>query len=132
MISQELNNELHEQLLSDRQRLEQEISNLGGSGVRSDTFLADETDAVDQHPADDGSELFEREKNLTLRRTLEISLQAVNDALQKFDEGTYGTCERCGRPIPEKRLRAMPEATHCIECQAELEKQAQGRGSQGR
>jgi len=124
MISQELCNELHEQLLSQRQRLEQEIANLSADGVRGDTFQADETDAVDQHSADEGSELFEREKNLTVRRTLEISLRSVNDALQKIEEGTYGLCENCGKPIAEKRLRALPAATHCIECQANLEKKA--------
>ena len=125
MMSNDLCNEQHDQLLAEQQRLEHEIANLSGSGTRSDTFLADETDAVDQHPADEGSELFEREKNLTVQRTLEATLQEVNEALHKFDEGTYGLCEICGQPIGEKRLRAMPEATHCIECQAKLEKQSQ-------
>ncbi|HLJ66049.1 MAG TPA: TraR/DksA C4-type zinc finger protein [Chloroflexota bacterium] len=121
MIGQDVCNELHEQLLNDRQRLEHEISRLSGAGIRSDTFQEDETDAVDQHPADEGSELFEREKNLTLQRTLETTLQQVDDALHRFDEGTYGLCEECGRPIAEKRLRALPYATHCIDCQAKIE-----------
>jgi RNA polymerase-binding protein DksA len=96
--------------------------------VRGDTFHSDEmTDVVDQHPADEASELFEREKNITLRQTLEESLLSVNEALQKFEEGTYGVCARCGKAIPEKRLRALPEATHCIECQALLERQNQHR-----
>jgi DnaK suppressor protein len=122
MVSQELSDELHAQLIAERQRLEQEIANLGG--VKADTFLVDETDAVDQHPADEGSELFEREKNMTVQRTLEASLQSVNDALRKFDEGTYGICEVCGKPIAEKRLRALPEATHCIEDQSKIDRMA--------
>jgi len=124
MISQELSNELHEQLLSEQQRLKREIELLGSGGARADTFQEDGTDSVDQHLADSGSELFEREKNLTVRLTLEASLQGVHDALRKFDEGTYGVCESCGRPIAERRLRALPFATHCIECQAKLEKRA--------
>lgn len=124
MIDQALCEELHEQLLARRDRLQGEIDAIAGEGIRSDVFQADETDAVDQHPADEGSELFEREKNLSVRQTLEVSLQEVNDALRKFDEGTYGICARCGRPIAEKRLRALPEATHCIECQALLEREA--------
>jgi RNA polymerase-binding transcription factor DksA len=83
MISKELCKGLHEELLSEQKRLDHEIANL--SGVRGDVFLADETDSVDQHPADDATELFEREKNLTVRRTLEISLQEINQALQKVD-----------------------------------------------
>lgn len=125
MISQDLRDELHEQLLAERQRLQQEIANLAGAGVRGDTFLADEQDAVDQHPADEGTELFEREKNLAVQRTLEVSLQEVNEALHKFDMGTYGTCEMCGQPIVEKRLRALPGATHCITCQAKIERRVQ-------
>ena len=120
MISQDLCNELHEQLVAERQRLEHEIENLN-DGIRGDTFQADEQDSYDQHPADQGTELFEREKNMTLQRTIEVSLQEVNDALEKFNAGTYGICENCGEPIPEKRLRAMPAATHCIKCQSELE-----------
>ncbi|GAC1328830.1 MAG: hypothetical protein NVS2B16_27710 [Chloroflexota bacterium] len=125
MIGQELSKELHEKLLDERRRLQHEISGLSSGGTRGDTFLSDEQDQVDQHPADEGSELFEREKNLTLTRMLESTLLEVDEALRKFDEGTYGTCERCEKPIAEKRLRALPAATHCIECQAKLEKQAQ-------
>jgi RNA polymerase-binding protein DksA len=119
-----LSKELHERLLRERQRLQAEISSLSRGGIRSDTFQDDETDSVDQHPADEGSELFEREKNLTLQRTLQASLQEVNEALRKLDEGTYGVCESCGKPIGEKRLRALPEATHCIECQTKIEQKA--------
>ena len=125
MIDQKLCDELHEQLLSERQRLEQEIENIQAGGVKAGVFLVDENDAIDQHPADEGSELFEREKNMTVQRTLEITLEEVNEALKKFDNGTYGLCENCGKPINEKRLRAYPMATHCIDCQSKLE--AQGR-----
>jgi RNA polymerase-binding transcription factor DksA len=125
MIDQKLINELQQQLLRDRDRIQGEIDNLSGHGVGGDIFLDDETDAVDQHPADAGSELFEREKNLTVRRMLESELQGIKDALTRIDNGTYGVCERCGKPIPEKRLRAYPAATHDVECQAKLEKMGQ-------
>jgi DnaK suppressor protein len=124
VISEDLCNELHEQLLQQRQQLESEIAHLESGGIRGDTFQTDEmTDIVDQHPADAASEIFEREKNMTLVQTLQESLQTVNEALHKFDNGTYGLCEECGQPIPEKRLRALPSATHCVECQAKMEQQ---------
>jgi DnaK suppressor protein len=121
MIDASLRDELHGQLLSERDRLRREIDNLR-DGIRGATFLEDEQDSVDQHPADAGSELFEREKNLNVQRTLELSLQQVEDALRRYDEGTYGICETCGNPIAEKRLRAYPAATHCIDCQSTLER----------
>lgn len=125
MISEDLCNELHEQLVQQRQQLESEIAHLESGGIRGDTFQTDEmTDIVDQHPADAATEIFEREKNLTLVRTLQESLQTVNEALHKFDTGTYGLCEECGEPIPENRLRALPAATHCIACQAKLEQRS--------
>jgi RNA polymerase-binding protein DksA len=122
MISQDLSNELHEQLLAERQRLQGEIDNLK-EGVNAAVFQADEQDSYDQHPADQGSELFEREKNQSLIFTLQRSLDEVNEALQKFEDGTYGVCEVCGKPIAEKRLRAFPAATHCIEDQAKIDQQ---------
>jgi phage/conjugal plasmid C-4 type zinc finger TraR family protein len=122
MIGDEASNELHQQLLDERQRLENEISSLG-VGSRADVFLTDEEqDVVDQHPADEGSELFEREKNLTLQRTLQASLQSVNAALRKYEAGTYGVCENCGKPIPEKRLRAIPGSIFCVECQGKIDR----------
>jgi DnaK suppressor protein len=45
----------------------------------------------------------------------------LTEALHRLDEGTYGDCERCGRPIPPKRLAVLPEATTCVACQEILE-----------
>lgn len=122
MISQDLSTELREQLLAERERLGQEIENIRTSGIRADIFDADEQDTYDQHPADQASELFEREKNMSVMRTLEVQLDEVDNALQKFEQGTYGQCESCGRPIAEKRLRAFPAAIHCIECQSKIDR----------
>jgi RNA polymerase-binding transcription factor DksA len=122
MIDEQLCNELHEQLVAERERISGEISRISGGGISGELFQDDETDAVDQHPADDGSELFEREKNLTVQRTLEVEIGEIDAALQKFENGTYGLCETCGKPIPEKRLRAYPAATHDVECQSRLER----------
>jgi RNA polymerase-binding transcription factor DksA len=124
MIDAKLCKELHAEILRERERLEREIQRIDAQEIGSGIFQGDETDAVDQHPSDDGSELFEREKNLTVRGTLETTLREIDDALRKFEEGTYGLCETCGKPIDERRLRAMPMATHCIEDQAKLERHA--------
>lgn len=124
MISKELSNELHEQLIQEKSRLQREIGNLQ-EGINAGTYDIEGMDSVDQHPADEGSELFEREKDLAVQSTLSRELDEVNIALQKFENGTYGECEMCGRPIDERRLRAFPAATHDIECQAKIDR-AQG------
>ncbi len=125
MISKELSNQLHEALVQEKSRLKREIGNLQ-EGVNAGTYDLEGMDAVDQHPADEGSELFEREKDLAVQSTLMRELDEVNIALKKFDDGTYGICEMCGKPIDERRLRAFPAATHDVECQAKIDR-AQGR-----
>jgi DnaK suppressor protein len=63
------------------------------------------------------TQVFEQERELALRERAGLHLEAVDDALAKLDDGTYGTCVRCGRPIAPDRLDALPWAAHCIECQ---------------
>lgn len=124
MISKELSKELHESLVQEKSRLQREIGGLQ-EGISAGTYDIEGMDSVDQHPADEGSELFEREKNLAVQSTLTRELDEVNIALQKFEDGTYGVCEICGKPIDERRLRAFPAATHDVECQAKIDR-AQG------
>ncbi|MBE7415231.1 MAG: TraR/DksA C4-type zinc finger protein [Deltaproteobacteria bacterium] len=54
-------------------------------------------------------------------------LESMEVALRKLDEGTYGTCSRCGAEIGDERLKAMPYAEHCLRCQNELEGRSGGR-----
>ena len=56
------------------------------------------------------------EKNLSLEKTLEVSLYNVNKAIKKIEEGNYGLCEKCSQPIDPKRLEAFPSATSCMAC----------------
>lgn len=49
------------------------------------------------------------------------SLEEIDAALRRISEGTYGRCERCGRPIPVARLRALPATRFCVECAHEQE-----------
>lgn len=84
---------------------------------------AGELSSVDQHPADVGTETFEREKEQSLAQGAEERLRDVEGAFRKLDEGTYGTCEICDRPIGEDRLEARPAARFCIEHQKDAERE---------
>lgn len=81
-----------------------------------------EVSAVDQHPADLGTEVFEREKDLSIVQRFETELSDIEDALTRIDDGTYGRCEVCDRPIGEARLEAIPHARFCVEDQANAER----------
>jgi DnaK suppressor protein len=63
------------------------------------------------------TQVFEQERELAMRERASLHLQAVEGALARLDGGTYGTCSRCGRPVPAERLEALPWAAHCIDCQ---------------
>ena len=80
-----------------------------------------ELSSYDQHPGDAGSETFEREKDLSILEALETSIDEVDEALQRLDEGTYGRCEVCGRDIGNERLVARPATRFCVEHQAQNE-----------
>ena len=68
------------------------------------------------------SKVFEQQRDLALRDRAEQHLALVDAALARLDDGTFGTCLNCGRPIAPGRLEALPWAAHCIDCQATLDK----------
>ena len=91
---------------------------------QSETDSVGELSSVDQHPADLGTETFEREKDVSIIEQVEAELADVEHALRRLDEGTYGLCEACGQPIGDARLDAIPAARLCVEDQAKAERQA--------
>jgi RNA polymerase-binding transcription factor DksA len=84
-----------------------------------------EADLAEPISADFAEQATEREDDDALEgqdALLAHEIAAVKSALKRIGEGTYGTCTRCGEPIGEKRLEAMPEAALCIGCARETEK----------
>lgn len=78
--------------------------------------------SADQHLADTATETVEREIGNTLELHDERLLGAIDAALERIEDGTYGKCVNCGAQIPEERLEAMPWATLCIECKRKEER----------
>lgn len=74
-----------------------------------------ELSPIDQHQADAGSDVFEREKDFAIRDQVDSDLQAIQDAFGRLDAGSYGTCATCGEAIAENRLAAVPTARFCVE-----------------
>ncbi|MDP8969467.1 MAG: TraR/DksA C4-type zinc finger protein [Actinomycetota bacterium] len=95
------------------------------TGVQADITVPD------RHIADSASEAFEQDKEVSIAEHAEAGLAEVEAALRRLDDGTYGRCEVCGKPIADERLEAVPATRFCLEDQAEQERRAgpSGEGS---
>ncbi len=62
------------------------------------------------------SQVFEQQRDLALRDRSRMDLHRVETALRALEDGTYGTCATCGKPIAPERLEAIPWAGQCIDC----------------
>ena len=115
-----------QRLLDERTRLEGVRGNFAHEHLtdESERESVAELSGLDQHQADLGTETFEREKDLSILEQIEAELADVEHAIRRLDDGTYGTCEACGRPISEERLEALPATRLCHEDQLTAEREA--------
>jgi DnaK suppressor protein len=97
-------------LLQERERLNE----IRGSLEEAAADVGTELSGVDQHPADAGTDTFERAKELAILERTDRQLTDVDRSLERLEAGTYGTCEACGEPIGPARLRARPAARLCL------------------
>jgi DnaK suppressor protein len=104
------------ELLEERERVQAAIANLRDSHPGS---LDDEVEEIstgsDNHIGDSATATLGREIDYTLGENSEQVLAEINTALQRIDEGTYGTCAVCGKEIAPERLEAYPWASLCID-----------------
>src|SRR5262245_40879254 len=106
--------ELREHLRKERTDLQAQLDEL-----ESSTFSANQSEmsgemGFDEEYADAGTDTFEREKDLSLVNNINDLTSRIDKALVKMDDGTYGLCDRCGKPIEKPRLKALPYANLCI------------------
>ena len=87
--------------------IEEELGEVGSGGT-------------DNHLGDTASATFDRELDQGLEEGAQQTLAEIEAALKRIEDGTYGICEVCGKPIGEERLRAIPWAKLCIEDQRRL------------
>ncbi len=117
-----LDTEHFKQRLLDERRRAQEALDYIHEENRSQ--LEDEHEEIqsDNHPGDMATSTFDRELDATLEGNEERLLQAIDAALQRIEDGTYGICQNCGQPIGEERLEALPWTTRCIDCKRREER----------
>ena len=106
---------LQKALLKKRARLMGNVEKLEEeSFMNSQKDFSGDISGYKTHIADIGSDASGMELMLGLASNQQKLLQQVNDALERIEKGTYGLCLECGKPIPQARLEAIPEAELCL------------------
>lgn len=114
MITGEQLNQCKQDLLARQNELIEHVQDHYGLSVEFIKESMGELSNYDNHPADHGTELYERQKDLALNEHAEKELEEINEALHAIEEGTYGICRECGADIPFERLQAIPTTDRCI------------------
>ena len=117
-------NLLRSRLESEHKRLSEELEQLKASARPADERREGSPFGKREEEA---TESFELEKRLALERGIQDRLAEVENALRKFENGTYGLCDNCGQPIDPARLEALPQANMCLSCKAGQAKNAKGK-----
>jgi YteA family regulatory protein len=113
------NNQYLQKLLEAREQLLKNINNLSDDERVSFKDSTGELSSYDNHPGDQGTELFEREKDIGLKDNSISLLNKVENALDRIDNGTYSECSECGQQIDQERLGVVPYTDLCRECSQE-------------
>ena len=117
-------NILRSRLESERKRLTEELEEQKASGSTAGERREGSPFGKREEEA---SEALELERRLTLEKRIRDQLAEIEHTLHKFEEGTYGLCDSCGKPIDPARLEALPQANLCLECKAQQAKNAKGK-----
>lgn len=111
-----------EMLLALRSRLRGDVSTLADAAlIKSSSGMGGSVSAVPSHIADIGSDTFELDNTLLLMSNEGETLEQVELALERIEEGVYGACLECGKPIPKLRLNAIPYTPYCVKCASQIE-----------
>ena len=112
-----------------RTMLQERVAELLGEADKTRNVMTGSGASAFPDPTDRAS--LETDRNFTLRirdRERRLIIK-IREALDRIDAGTYGTCEICGGSISEKRLKARPVTTMCIECKSHMEELERAKGA---
>jgi RNA polymerase-binding protein DksA len=106
--------DLRQRLIDEKAELHEQLTTIEETSFStSQSDLSGEV-SFDEENADAGTFTFERERDLSIENNVRDLLGKIDRALTRMDEGTYGICSRCGKPIEKARLKALPYVDLCI------------------
>ncbi len=108
-------------LLVLRARLRGDVSTLADAALSVSGSGGSGPSAVPSHMADMGSDTFEQDNTILLMNSEGETLTQIEGALERIENGVYGSCMECSGKIPKMRLKAIPYTPYCVKCASELE-----------
>ena len=109
-------------LLEKREEILKEIKDIAKESAKSLKEVSGDLSGYSHHMADMASDSYDRELSLNIASSEQEIVYEIDEALKRIDESKYGKCVECNKKIPTRRLRALPYAKLCIQCQSEEEK----------
>lgn len=108
-------------LLKTKEQIAGDIRNLAEENSGSGNDRSGDVSGHALHMADVATDMYDREFGLGLASNERELLYAIDEALHRISDGTYGICVECKKPIPATRLKALPHARTCLKCQEKIE-----------
>lgn len=109
-------------LLKQRERVGGDLSSITENTLkRSLRDVSGDLSGYSFHMADQASDDYERDFSLGRATDEQKMLYSIDEAMKRIEDGTYGLCVQCGKPISKKRLTAIPQAELCIDCKTKNE-----------
>ena len=106
--------DLHDRLVEERAELQVQLTTIEeASFAQTQSDLTGDV-GLDDESADAGTATFEREKDLSIEQNVRDLLAKIDRALQRIEDGRFGICDRCGKPIEKARVKALPYVDLCI------------------
>lgn len=121
-LDKEFIKKIEGQLLAEKERLEKELAEFTKKNPHNASDYDANFPTIGDTEDENAAEVATYSDNLTLERTLESALRDVNGALKRINDGTYGICKYCGKPINPDRLEARPASSACMECKSRFSK----------
>lgn len=113
-----------QKLLEEKEKLTNELTQFATKNPHNTTDYNAKFPELGDKEDESAAEVATYSDNLTLERELESALRDVSGALARIEKGTYGICKYCEKPIDERRLRARPTSSACIDCKKILTQEA--------
>ena len=115
--------QFRELLLQERVKFADEIKSIAKDASKNPREASGDLSAYTVHMADMSSDTYERELAMNMASTEQQVLYQIDEALKRLDDGAFGICLQCSKPITLSRLKAVPYGALCISCQRSKEQQ---------